>query len=90
MSTIDPDATPPEGLPTQSALPAEADTSPELPAAQVKCFMCLGAGLRLKILRRHPDGGVLRAEATTCSTCRGTKTVSRRVWAAWHAARFGR
>jgi hypothetical protein len=80
------DETPPYG----TEIPEELPTSPALPAAQVRCFSCLGEGMTLRVVERDPDGAVTKRSAETCVTCRGTKSVSRAAWAEWHATREGR
>jgi hypothetical protein len=80
------DDTPPRG----TAIPEERPTDPALPAAQVRCFACHGEGMTLRIVEHHPEGGVAKALAEVCITCRGTKTVTRQAWAAFHARSQGR
>lgn len=79
----------------QPALPPEADTTPALPGARVRCYDCHGERMTLRIVERNPDGSVAKALASQCMTCKATPdgpstgTVSRAQWRRWRATRHG-
>lgn len=80
---IDPDATPPEGL------PEETPTSPDL-AAGLRCPTCLGERMVCSVVERNPDGTVAKALASPCQDCKGAGSVDRQTFTRLRAVREGR
>lgn len=80
---MDPDATPPEGI------PAEEPTSPDL-AQGLRCPECNGMGMVLTVVELNDDGMLDHAVASPCALCKGARTVSRAQFRSWHARREGR